>query len=151
MLNRLAETDPDLLAGWRWLVGERARAFAWSTAGDVFFSDPDGCVHQLDTGGGEVERIADSLDAFDLLMTDPAIANEWLLLPVVRAYVEAHGALQPGTCLGFRVLPVFKEGSYGAENRFSLQIKEHCDVTGEIHHQIRNLPDGAKVQFKIVP
>jgi len=145
-----AHSSLDLLAAWRWLLGGRPRLLGWSAAGDLFVRAPDGAVLRLDTGGGELERAAPSLEAFEHALRDPEQAAALLLLPVVRAFEEREGPLGAGECLGFTTLPILG-GSYTVENRYRLSVREHAAFTGDVHRQLRDLPDGTAVQIRIVP
>ena len=84
------------------------------------------------------------------ILRDPRHANELLLLPIVAAFEREHGALKPGQCLGFTTLPVLG-GVYGLENRYAISVVEHARFTGDVHRQVRDLPDGARISIKIVP
>ena len=150
MLHLTTASSPDLLSEWRWLLGGLPRLIGWSSAGDLFYSDEPGRVWRLDAGAGEAEVIADSAAAFDRLLGDPSRAQDLLLLPVVDAFEDAHGPLGEGRCLGFTKLPVFG-GAYSVENRYAIGITEYAAFTGDVHRQIRDLPDGAVVHLKIVP
>jgi hypothetical protein len=146
----VADSSLDLLTEWRWLLGGLPRLVGWSAAGDLFVRDESGNVLRLDTGGGELERVSPSIEAFEHALSDPDRAAELLLLPVVHDFERRHGALGPSECLGFTTLPIFG-GSYTAENRYRLPVTEHASFTGDVHRQLRDLPDGAAVRFKIVP
>jgi len=150
MYHETSDSDEELLPSWRWLIGGLPRLLGWSSAGDLFVVSPEGQVAMLDPGGGNVEILADSVTAFHALLRDGKRAAALLQQPIVDAFEATNGPLPEGRCLSFTTLPVFG-GAYTVENRYSLPIKEHAGVTGEIHRQIRDLPDGAKVQFKIVP
>ena len=146
----VVDSSLDLLAGWRWLLGGLPRLVGWSAAGDSFLRDASGNVLRLDTGAGELEQVAPSIEALEHALSDPDRATELLLLPVVHAFEERHGALGSSECLGFTTLPIFG-GSYTVENRYRLAVKEHASFTGDVHRQLRDLPDGTAVRIKIVP
>ena len=145
-----ADDGQDLLANWRWLLGGYARLLGWSSSGDLFVIDPCGVVSRLDAGGGDLEPVAATAADFHRLLHDPEGVDDLLLLPVVRAFERRYGPLRPGECLGFTTLPILG-GGYTAENRFRLPIVEHAAVTGDLHRQLRDLPDGTKVSVRIVP
>ena len=145
-----ADGSADLLREWRWLLGRHARLMGWAASGDLFMSDVRGAVLHLDTGAGQFEEVARDAVDFQTALRDESQAEALLLLPVVRAFEQRHGPLGPGECLGFTTLPVFG-GTYTAENRYRLSIAEHAAFTGNVHRQIRDLPEGAQVQVKIVP
>jgi hypothetical protein len=146
----VADSSLNLLAEWRWLLGGLPRLVGWSAAGDLFVRDDGGNVLRLDTGGGELERVAPSIEAFEHALSDPDRAAELLLLPVVYAFEARHGALGTTECLGFTTLPILG-GSYTVENRYRLPVREHASFTGDLHRQLRDLPDGTAVRIKIVP
>jgi hypothetical protein len=139
-------TDP--LAEWRWKLGG-AKVVALSKSGDAFVIHSDGHVWWLDTGAGEVQEVADSVAAFERLLKQPQEASRLLLAPVVEEFVRVNGPIPTGRCLGFTRLPVLG-GTYTIENRWLAPIVEHFAVTGETHRQIRDLPDGARVQIRVV-
>ena len=138
------------MSEWRWMIGPRARAVGWSSAGDLFYLDERDRICHLDTGAGTAKPVAESRSAFELALVDSTRSEELLLLPVVRSYEAAHGRLVAGQCLGFHTLPVFG-GAYSADNRWAISIAEHAAFTGDVHRQIRDLPDGTRVKIKWVP
>jgi hypothetical protein len=107
-------------------------------------------IWRLDTGEGEPEHVAESPMEFEHTLRDPDTVDDLLLLPVVRAFEALHGPLGDGRCLGFTTLPVFG-GTYRVENRYAVSVTDHAGATGEIHRQIRDLPDGARVRLKVIP
>jgi hypothetical protein len=122
----------------------------WSAAGDLFYMDAAGNVWRLDTGAGDTELVAGSTLEFESVLADAERIASLFLVPVVSAFEAAHGPLSEGQCLGFTTLPVLG-GAYSVENRFALSVVEHAAFTGDVHKQIRDLPDGAKVRIRIVP
>ena len=138
------------LSAWSWLLKDRT----WwpllvGAAGDVFLANSEG-VFRLDTGVGELERIAENESGFHESLRDPALVHDWLLEPVVEELRANGKELGPGQCYSFTILPVFEEGSYKAENRFVLPVTEHLRVTGAINSEINGLTDGDKVRIKVV-
>ncbi len=150
MYHAIASDTPDLLAQWRWLLGGHPHLRGWSAAGDFFYADESGQIWRLDPGRGDAECVAESDATFVQLLADATAAEEILLLPVVREFEARHGPLGANQCLGFTTLPVFG-GAYTADNRYALPVEEYAAVTGEVHRQIRDLPDGARVRFDVVP
>jgi len=146
----LAESSLDLLTEWRWLLGGHARLVGWSSSGDLFVADARGAVSRLDTGVGDLELVAASGDEFRRVLSDTERAQDLLLLSVVQEFEQHHGALRPGECLGFTTLPILG-GAYTVENRFRLAVAEHAAVTGDMHRQLRDFPDGTRVSIKIIP
>jgi hypothetical protein len=139
---------PDPLAEWRWRIGGGAKIVALSRSGDAFVSQSDGKVWWLDTGAGELEEVATSAEAFFELLADSSEANRLLLGAVVEQFIRLHGAFPAGKCLGFTQLPMLG-GSYALENRWLAPAIEHFGVTGSMHRQLRDVPDGTKVDIRV--
>ena len=83
------------------------------------------------------------------MLENPSEAARLLLAPVIAEFVRLHGPFPLGTCLGFTQLPVLG-GAYTIENRYRLSAVEHFSLTGDLHRQLRDLPDGAKVRIRTV-
>jgi len=143
----LPTADP--LAEWRWKLGGAAKVIALSRSGDAFLLQADGAVYWLDTGAGTFSAVAPSREEFNTMLASAASAARLLLAPVVDDFVRTHGPFPSGTCLGFTQLPVLG-GAYTIDNRFLISEVEHFGVTGDLHRQLRDLPDGAKVQLRVV-
>jgi hypothetical protein len=52
----------------------------------------------------------------------------------------------PGQCYAFKILPVLG-GSYSVDNIYVATISEYLTFTADIHYQIKDLPDGTKIQI----
>jgi len=150
MFYQKTPSTPDLLAEWRWLLGGHPRLLGWSSSGDLFFADEAARVCRVDTGAAVIEVVAGSIAAFNTLLQDAERAGAVLLGPVVRHFESVHGPLPEGRCLGFTTLPILG-GAYTVENRFVISISEHAAITGDIHRQLRDLPDGTAVRLEIDP
>ena len=133
-----------LLAEWHWLLPPEFRVWLLTRTGDLFISFPDGSIHMLDVGAGKLNREAASRDEACTKIDEPGIANDWLMIPIVDQLIAAGHVLGAGQCYSYRMLPVLG-GTYKADNRIVLPIREHFGAWGSIHRQIADLPEGAKV------
>lgn len=138
-----------LLAAWAWRLPPEFSVRLVNRFGDLFLSLPDGSVRMLDVGGGLLERIADSWDDFREGLLDPDTAENFLLIPLVDAAVQAGLHLAPDRCYCFK-RPVVLGGEYAPSNVGTISIDEHYAFTGSLHEQLRDLPDGTPIEFEIV-
>ncbi|WP_169787963.1 T6SS immunity protein Tdi1 domain-containing protein [Caldimonas brevitalea] len=122
-------------------------AFMCSAAGDVFFEAPDRSIHWLDTGQGQLAQVSDTRDLFLAALRDDAGA-EWFLAPVVDQLLAEGKLLAEGQCFAFKVLPILG-GTYAAENMVPMSAAEWYGFSGHVHHQIKDLPEGTSMSFKI--
>jgi hypothetical protein len=145
----LADVE-EALRDWRCLLTDLGRPILMSAVGDVFVVGANGQVSRLDTGVGSVSPIAESRAVFDATASNSAILDEWFLQPVVTELRAKGMVLGHNQCYGFTILPVFREGSYGAANRFVLNAMEHLRFTADIISQTQSLRDGESVRLRVV-
>lgn len=137
----------ELQTSWAWLLREPFTPVVFSSLGDVFIELDSGGVWWLNTGTAELARVADSGAHFENLLNS-ALADEWFL-PKLVAELHAAGKVPgPGECYTFVTLPIFREGKYEVENLNPVPAREHYGLTGLMHKQLHDLPDGAKVQSR---
>jgi hypothetical protein len=140
-IDRLADA-------WAWLLKEPFRPLMFSTLGDVFFEPDSGGIWWLNTGTAELTRVAESVEHFrERLGTD--IADEWFMPLLVEQLHLAGKVPEPGECYTYVTLPVFSEGRYEVENLNPVPAGEHFSITGHIHHEIHELPDGDRVRHTV--
>ena len=142
------EALAELRSSWSWRLKEPFVPLLFSTLGDMFFEKSAGDVYWLNTGTGEVTRIADNRDHFRELLAGE-MADEWFLPPVVEKLHAAGKVPEPGSCYTFVTLPIFSEGTYSVDNLNVVPAKSHFGLTGHLHQQIAELPSGTKVQIKV--
>jgi len=139
------------LGAWSWLLrDDEWNPLMVSASGDVFLARGSGEIFRLDTGFGNLTRIAGTIAEFETLLENTEQAEDLLLTPVIEELLKLGRSLAPGQCFGFTILPVFREGSYAAANRFPLSALEHVRVTGEIHAQIQGIEDGQQIRLSVV-
>lgn len=142
-----ADVDwPTVLAPWDWLLPDAFTVWFVNRFGDVFATIDDGSILMLDVGGGTLERVADSRDEFCDQVEIPENASDWFMIPLIDALVAAGKTLKPGYCYGYGQNPVLG-GDYTVANTTVIPIHEHFGLNADIHKQIKDLPDGAKVKI----
>jgi Domain of unknown function (DUF1851) len=142
------EAVEQLFAAWSWLFQISFTPVLFSILGDAFLKSESGDVYWLETGTGDLTRVADSVDSFrDLLKTD--LAEDWFLPTLVTELHAAGKIPKEGCCYSLVILPIFKEGKYEVGNLNPISAQEHFSITGMMHKEIHSLPDGATVKIKI--
>jgi hypothetical protein len=138
----------ELRVAWSWLLPDGFVPITASTLGDVFFQLGTDAVYWLNTGTAEIARVAASRAEFlELLRTD--LADEWFMPHLVEELRAAGKLLEPDHCYTYVTLPVFAGGRYEASNFHPVPAREHFGVTGTMHRQLRDLPEGARVMIRI--
>jgi hypothetical protein len=144
-----ADAVQELTTSWGWLLKQPFTPLLFSALGDMVFLNEAGEVFWLNTGTADISKVASSkVEFFELLKTE--IINDWFLPPLIENLRMADKQLARGHCYTYVTLPIFNEGKYVVENFNPVPARQHFSATGYIHRQIRELPDGAKVQLNVV-
>jgi hypothetical protein len=119
----------------------------FSVWGDVFLKRPDD-VAWLNTGTGELTSVAKDEDEFRELLRGFA-RSDWFLPVLVASLHELGKRPGPGECFTYAIYPVFAEGQYVPENFTPVPPASHFGLSGDLHRQIQDLEDGAKVRVTV--
>src|SRR5687768_5314263 len=115
----------------------------------MFFERESGEVFWLDAGTAEITSVAESRDRFRELLGGEQ-ADEWFLPDLVERLHEAGKIPGEGCCYTYVTLPIFKEGKYEVDNLNPVPARSHFGLTGQLHQQLADVPDGAKVKIQVV-
>jgi hypothetical protein len=139
----------DICESWKWLIGDQQEVLLITIFGDLFLIGNNNEVNWLDTSSGEFSRIANSIEQFKVLLKIPENYDNWFLA-WLHPEIESSGIkLKEQQVFSFKKMPILG-GEYTFENIEPVDISVHFQLTGEICRQIKNLPDGTKVNIKIV-
>jgi len=129
------EISDRLTEDWTWLIGTNKKVILVSAIGDMFLTNDNGNIFWLDVGQGKIEMVAADKTEFERKLTDIEQVNEWFM--------------KDGQIYSYKKLPVIG-GDYSLDNFGPLDIEVHFRFAAEIHRQIKDLPDGTKVNIKFV-
>jgi hypothetical protein len=135
----------DLLGDWRWLLGDSMRLLLVSAIGDMFLADPAGQVFWLETGSGQLQKIAASNDQFQQLRQQPQNADQWFIPRLVGDLITSGVRLAPGQCYSYKKPPILG-GQIELSNFQPTDLSVHFSILGQIHRQVKDLPPGTKIK-----
>jgi ribosomal protein L16 Arg81 hydroxylase len=118
-----------LINHWSWIFEDDISIVMMSRLGDFFLEDDNGIIYWLNTGTGELDRIAASDAEFQQLLQTESF-DDWFLTDLVD---ECHAAgLVPGDgeVLSYKILPIFEEGEYTVENMHVISAEAHLEYSG---------------------
>lgn len=134
---------------WRRDYGELAVGhlfFAEDALGDQYSLRGDG-IAWFDAETGAIEEFAISLDEWaSKIIATPGECTAW---PLAHVWQERHGALTPGERLVPKI-PFVMGGRYDLDNLYSLDAVEAMRFRAHIARQIKDLPDGSRIELKVV-
>lgn len=104
-------------------------------------------IYSFDAETGETELIADSIEdwAKKIFAEYPLLTGH----PLLRDWQRENGLLPVGHRLMPKI-PFVLGGEYAISNLYSLNAVSSMKSRGNLAVQIRDLPDGTPIQFKIV-
>lgn len=143
-----AEAIDELATQWGWLVPSSYRPLLFSSMGDVFYEDANKSIHWLSTESGELRKVASSRQDFETQVGSNV--SEWFSAHILNAVLSTGAFLSPGQCFGYKLLPILG-GTFTTENIVPLNAREWYGFSGTVHQQIKDVPDGGKIQFEWVP
>jgi hypothetical protein len=140
----------DICSSWQWCLTDQKSIIFISCVGDMFLVGKDDTVNWLDTSIGQITKVADNLEEFEKLLNDDANVDNWFLATLVEQLINRGKTLKENEVYSFKKLPALG-GDYSVDNLEITDISVHFRLTGNIAEQIKDLPDGTKVNFKVIP
>jgi T6SS immunity protein Tdi1, C-terminal len=138
-----------MLESWRWLIPSTHRPLFATALGDLFLTDPEGQILWLDMGDGQLQQVAASEAEFVRAAADPDNSSVWFGAVLVDELRAAGKVLGPGECYCYLLLPMLG-GEYEPGNFRIYDVVTHFQVWGPIHEQLRDVPNGATIEFEII-
>jgi hypothetical protein len=125
-------------------MADRCLFFAEDAFGQPFVLRDDR-VFTMESENGELEEIAEDLEGWARwILDDPDFATGY---PLAREWQEMRGPLAPGKRL-FPGVPFVLDGAYEIENLAEVDAIKAMRLRGKLARQLKNVPPGAKVEFK---
>jgi hypothetical protein len=140
----------DIFSSWQWLLAGQKSLAILSKMGDMFLIGEDNRVNWLQTGVGTIDKVADSLEDFVQMLADEANVDNWFLPSLVEELIRVGKLLKNHEVYSF-INPPILGGDYSVDNFMPVDISVHFAFAGQICEQVRNLPDGTKVNIKYKP
>lgn len=134
----------DICSDWQWLLSNEYTPIIVTLSGDMFLSDKEGAISWLDTGTGQLKKIAQSLNEFLSALTDIDNIDNWLLASTVLDLIESGLILKENEVYSYKVMPIMN-GDYSLTNLKATDISVHFSLTGQICRQLQNIPNGTKI------
>ena len=139
----------DLLDDWKWLVPSTATVWLMNRFAELVLVLEDGGVSYLETSAGALRTIARDGEEFIVRIDEGNNANDWLMIPLVDHCVAAGMILGANQCYGFKTAPTLG-GQYEIANIERSDISVYLPLMGQIHEQIKDLPDGTRIEHVVI-
>jgi hypothetical protein len=139
----------DICSDWQWLLNNEYCPVIISLSGDMFLADKNAAIFWLDTGKGEMKKVADNINHFKSLLNDLENIDEWLLASSVLDLIEAGILLKENEVYSYKTMPILN-GDYSIENFAPTDISVHFSITGQVCKQVVNLPEGTRINKVLI-
>jgi hypothetical protein len=133
-----------LTEDWTWLIGTDKKVIMISAIGDMFLMADSGEVYWLDVGLGNLQLVANDIQEFKTKLENIEQVNDWFMIDLTMELRESDRKLNEGQIYSYKKLPVIG-GDYSVDNFQPTDIEVHFSFAGQIHRQIKDLPDGARI------
>ena len=134
----------DICSDWQWLLNNEYSPIMVTLSGDMFLSDKDGAISWLDTGTGQLKKIAKSFNEFLSALTDIDNIDNWLLASTVLDLIESGFILKENEVYSYKIMPIMN-GDFSLTNFDATDISVHFSMTGQTCRQLQNVPDGTRI------
>jgi hypothetical protein len=88
--------------------------------------------------------------AFEKVRSSPKFIEDWNTAPLAQRARALLGPLADGRCYCLKISSTLG-GTYDDGNLAIIDIEELLSASGDIAHQIVDVPDGGQVQIIVVP
>ncbi|MDA0374249.1 MAG: DUF1851 domain-containing protein [Planctomycetota bacterium] len=133
-----------ILDDWIWAMPEPMRPVLLTALGDAFAQGQSGAVYFVDAASGEIRAVADDGATFQGLLRDARFVTEHMQPARIVAHRRAGLELAAQQVYGRRT-PLVLGGADDIDNVEVTDVTVHLSIHGQVHEQVRDLPDGAPI------
>ena len=138
-----------LLSDWEWAMPEPLRPVLLTAMGDVFAQGNSGSVYFVDVVDGSIRLVADDGESFEQLLRNNQFVTDHMFPARVVEFRKAGLTLEPTQVYSHKQLLVLG-GADDLENVETTDVSVHVSIHGQIHFQVKDLPNGTPISaFKI--
>ena len=139
----------EIRESWGWVGIQPEEVVGENDFGNLMIKDIEGRYWRLCPEDVYCQIIAQNREELDKLSSDQEFLEDWYMQALVEKAKEYLGPLTDGRkyCLA---IPGVMGGEYDISNIKTVPLIELIHFSGDIANQIKDLPDGAQVQLKVV-
>ncbi|MEP4895642.1 T6SS immunity protein Tdi1 domain-containing protein [Parasphingorhabdus sp.] len=129
---------------WKWLTGSDVHPLMITALGDLIFKRSNGEILLLDTASGTLVPLAESQNAFVKSVSEKAVLDQVFSPKIIKQFKGNDIMLGPNHVYSI-TKPLNLGGTYTADNFLVIDMDVHFVILGQIHSQIKDLPDGKEI------
>ena len=133
---------------WGWTGIQPVEVIGENDFGNLIVKDGAGHYWRLCPEALTCEVIAQTRAELDRLSKDQDFLRDWYMKPLVDRAREKCGPLAEGRKYCFKIPPGLG-GDYDSDNLATISLVELVRASGHLAFQIKDLPDGSKIQLRV--
>ena len=133
-----------LLTEWTWAMPEPLRPVLLTAMGDAFAQGESGAVYFVDMVEGNIRQVAEDGESFQSLLRNSKFVTDHMFPSRIVQFRNNGMTLGPGQVYSHKQLLVLG-GDDDIENVETTDVCVHVSIHGQVHRQVKDLPDGAPI------
>jgi hypothetical protein len=134
---------------WGWVGIDPVEVVAMNAFGNLLIRDTSGKIWRLCPEDLYCRVVAGNDVELGKLLQNADFAEDWEMRALVRRAHDKLGPLTESRRYHLKI-PAPLGGAYDADNMSVVPIEDIISFSGHVANQIKDLPDGAQVRFKVV-
>lgn len=132
---------------WGWVGINPTEIVTENEFGNLIIKDAENKFWRLCPEEVFCEVIAESVAAYNLLITDAKFVDDWNMSGMVDAAIKSLGSLKEGYKF-YLAIPGILNGEYKVSNIKTAPFVKIIKWSGELGYQVKDLQDGSEVELK---
>ena len=132
---------------WGWIGIDPVEVVTENDFGNLIPKDSNHQFWRLCPEDVYCDVIAKSIEEYNELIQNDEFMDDWFMAAMVDEAKKSLGELEVGSKYHL-VIPGILDGEYGGSNIKTAPLAELIKYSGDLGKKIKDLPDGAKIDFK---
>jgi len=139
----------EIKESWGWVGIEPEEVVGENDFGNLMIKDVHGKYWRLCPEDVYCEIVAENREELDALSKDQEFLKDWYMKILVELAEDKYGPLEEGRKY-YLVTPGALGGEYALNNINTAPLIEIIRFSGGVGEKIKDLPDGAQIELKVV-
>jgi hypothetical protein len=135
--------------GWSWKIGKPAAILSQNSFGNVIVQTEHDWFFRIIPEDPRCVLLGTSREEMEEETSTEEFKLDWEMKILVEKAEIILGKLDEGQCYHL-VIPGILGGKYHVSNIKKISLTELLDFSGYVASKIENLPDGTKVEFRVI-
>jgi hypothetical protein len=140
----------EIKGAWSWVGLDPEEVVIENEFGNLIVKDTSDKFWRLCPEDVYCEVIAETIEQYNVIIKDEEFLEDWFMSAMVQEAENTLGKLEPGYKYHM-VTPGVLGGEYGGTNIKVAPLIEVIRFSGDLGKQIKDLPEGAEIELKVVP